>query len=444
MGRTAAAASPSVSPAERPVVRLQLSVLDGGLFPGQAYPLVPGQVLGLTRDPAPPISRIHCRILCVEDGLRLLDRALTGRTWVNGTRLAAGEARFLRPGDVLRVALFEARLEPAPEPDWLHWNDGTVLRIAERIAAEQDHASLPILADALEEAGCTNPDLLTHCRNPRSTFRLACLTDFLQGKSASSPWRPAVQAILSDIHANLEALEAVLEDIAGQQVDEIFCLGDVFGYGPNPIECLDLVWASCRTPLLGNHDQALMFDPDGFGQVAERAIFWQRAQLEAPHDSPENRERRWAYLADWPRLHREEGTLFVHGSPSNPLTEYVFPEDIYNPRKMERIFGLIERCCFAGHTHLPGVFTRESEGTYSFFAPEELDYAHRLDHRKTLVNVGSVGQPRDNDGRACYILFDGESIRFRRIDYDIDTTIRKIYDIPDLENFLGDRLREGH
>ena len=75
--------------------------------------------------------------------------------------------------------------------------------------------------------------------------------------------------------------------------------------------------------------------------------------------------------------------------------------------------------------------------------PEEVDYVYRLDGRKTLCNVGSVGQPRDGDWRACYVLLDGETIRFRRVEYDIDTTVKKIYDIPDLDNFLGDRLREG-
>jgi diadenosine tetraphosphatase ApaH/serine/threonine PP2A family protein phosphatase len=381
----------------------------------------------------------------VENGLRLLVRAPASGTWVNETPLAAGEARFLRPGDVLRVGVIEARLQPVPDPAWLHWNGGTVLRIAERIAAEQDCASLPILADALEEAGCADSDLLTRCRNPQPAYRLACLADFLQGKTDTSPWRPGIRAILSDIHANLEALEAVLEDIAVQQVDEIFCLGDVFGYGPNPVECLDLVWASCRLTLLGNFDQATLFDPDGFetAHAARTAILWHRDLLETSSGTPESRERRWRYLTDWPRQHHEEGVLFVHGSPRNPLNEYFFPEDIYNPRKMDANFALIERCCFQGHTHVPGVFTREAEGTYSFFAPEELNYIHRLDHRKTLVNVGSVGQPRDGDERACYVLFDGDTIRFRRIDYDIDTTVEKIYDIPDLENFLGDRLREG-
>jgi diadenosine tetraphosphatase ApaH/serine/threonine PP2A family protein phosphatase len=111
---------------------------------------------------------------------------------------------------------------------------------------------------------------------------------------------------------------------------------------------------------------------------------------------------------------------------------------------MERIFALVERYCFQGHTHVPGVFVEQApDDLYQFHSPEEVGHAWRLDGRKTLCNVGSVGQPRDGDPRACYVLLDGDSIRFRRVEYDIETTIKKIYSIPDLENFLGDRLRDG-
>jgi predicted phosphodiesterase len=247
-----------------------------------------------------------------------------------------------------------------------------------------------------------------------------------------------VKAIISDIHSNLEALQAVLEDIASQNIKEIYCLGDVVGYGPNPRECVDKVM-QCKIVLLGNHDQGAMFDPEGFNPPAERAIFWTRNQLEAPVDSRQARERRWEFLADRPRTHRENSFLFVHGSARNPLNEYVFPEDIYNQRKMERIFALVDRYCFQGHTHVPGIFTENLE----FHSPEDVDYTYQLDGRKTLCNVGSVGQPRDADWRACYITLDGQTIRYRRVEYDIETTIQKIYDVPELENFLGDRLRDG-
>ena len=247
-----------------------------------------------------------------------------------------------------------------------------------------------------------------------------------------------MKAIISDIHSTLEALQAVLADIQTHNVTEIYCLGDVVGYGPNPRECVDLVM-KCRLVLLGNHDQGAMFDPDGFNQPAERAIFWTRDQLEAPSENRPLKERRWEFLAERPRQVREDGMLFVHGSARNPLNEYVFPEDIYNQRKMERIFALVERYCFQGHTHVPGIFTEAG----SFLSPEELDYAYQLDGSKTLCNVGSVGQPRDGDWRACYVLLDGDTIRYRRVEYDVETTVQKIYEVEELDNFLGDRLRQG-
>jgi len=252
-----------------------------------------------------------------------------------------------------------------------------------------------------------------------------------------------VKAIISDIHSNFEALQAVLKDIEKYAVTEIYCLGDVVGYGPNPRECIDLVM-QCKVVLLGNHDQGAMFDPEGFNPPAERAIFWTREQLESAPESRQTRERRWEFLAERPRTFRENGYLYVHGSARNPLNEYVFPEDIYNQRKMERIFALVDKYCFQGHTHVPGIFTEQSpEDLYQFASPEEVEYCHRLDDRKTLCNVGSVGQPRDGDWRACYVLLDDNTINYRRVEYDVEAVIKKIYAVPDLENFLGDRLRDG-
>ena len=293
------------------------------------------------------------------------------------------------------------------------------------------------------------------------------------------------RALISDIHGNLEALEVVLEDIKAQGIEEIFCLGDIIGYGPNPRECIDRVMGNCQITLLGNHDQGAMFDPDGFNIGAERAIFWTREQLENPSDRSNN-EKRWEFLGMLPRSHRQDSFLFVHGSPRNPLSEYIFPEDIYNHRKMERLFQLVEKYCFQGHTHVPGVFT---EG-YQFYAPEEIDNEYTLGEGKVMINVGSVGQPRDGDPRACYVILeDGQGVpaaeaeapptvdfatvsemdsdlddpdteervayptrpapsgpvrvTFRRLPYDHETTIQKIYAISELEPFLGDRLRQG-
>lgn len=246
------------------------------------------------------------------------------------------------------------------------------------------------------------------------------------------------RALISDIHSNLEGLEAVLADIERQGVTEVYCLGDIVGYGPNPCECIDLVM-KCNLCILGNHDQGALFDPEGFNSGAERAIFWTREQLESPRGDPEQNAKRWDFLGELPRNKREDGFLFVHGSARNPLNEYVFPEDIYNQRKMEKIFSLIERYCFQGHTHVPGVFTQ----SLNFYSPEELGYQYKLGSEKTMVNVGSVGQPRDGDPRACYVLLDDELVQFRRVDYPFEKTIQKIYDTPELDNFLGDRLRDG-
>jgi diadenosine tetraphosphatase ApaH/serine/threonine PP2A family protein phosphatase len=135
----------------------------------------------------------------------------------------------------------------------------------------------------------------------------------------------------------------------------------------------------------------------------------------------------------------EGSTLYVHGSARNPLNEYVFPEDIYNKRKLEKIFALVPQYAFQGHTHVPGVFTASP----SFFSPEELGNEYRLGEEKAMINVGSVGQPRDGDRRACYVVLEDDVVRFRRIEYPFEKTISKIYDIPDLDNFLGDRLRDG-
>jgi diadenosine tetraphosphatase ApaH/serine/threonine PP2A family protein phosphatase len=227
-----------------------------------------------------------------------------------------------------------------------------------------------------------------------------------------------MKAILSDIHANLEALNAVLDDIARHPVETIYCLGDTVGYGPNPRECLDLVREHCAIALMGNHDLAILHHPPDFNPVAESAVYWTRAQLEDPVPTPEAGDKRWTFLERLLCRHEEGGLMFVHASPCDPIMEYVFPQDTSKRWMMRRLFAEVERCCFQGHTHVPGVFVDPGE----FFSPEELDGSFRLGERKVLCNVGSVGQPRDGDLRACYVLLDGDIIRFRRVEYDWQTT----------------------
>jgi len=263
-----------------------------------------------------------------------------------------------------------------------------------------------------------------------------------------------MQAILSDIHGNLEALTAVLADIALFDVKRIICLGDTVGYGPNPIECLEIVRERCGLALCGEQDRAIFMD-DFSGwtpHAAVGAIRLAQARLRLPEQAELLR-----YLDGLQPSQHEGSRLYVHGSARDPLTDYLFPEDVYNPRKLERIFDLILHVCFCGHTHVPGVITdsgwrfdpktarreRVGDGVHEWHQPEGDDWAFTLDERLAVVNVGSVGQPRDGDPRAGYVLADGVHLRFRRVPYDVDATVRKIHAIPDLEDFLGDRLREG-
>jgi diadenosine tetraphosphatase ApaH/serine/threonine PP2A family protein phosphatase len=196
---------------------------------------------------------------------------------------------------------------------------------------------------------------------------------------------------------------------------------------------------TCKVCLLGNHDQGALFDPEGFNTGAERAIFWTRDQLEGTGGPEEAVTQRWDFLGELPRVYRDDPWLYVHGSPRNPINEYVFPEDIYNQKKMEKLFGLIPQGCFQGHTHVPGVFT----SGLNFLSPEDSNYCFDVGDEKFMINVGSVGQPRDGDNRSCYVIQDQNRVTFRRVEYNHNGTARKIYDTPDLDDFLGDRLREG-
>lgn len=224
------------------------------------------------------------------------------------------------------------------------------------------------------------------------------------------------RALISDIHGNFEALTAVLAKINSLDVDEIFCLGDVIGYGPDPVKCLDSVMENCNLTILGNHDQAAIFDPEGFNPVALRAIFWTRQQLEIDNSDPERSDRRWDFLGELPRRHDEGEWLFVHGSPRDPTNEYVFPEHIYDKNKMTALLNRFEQYCFQGHTHIPGLFSESG----SFTPPEQADMFFRLGPEKAMINVGSVGQPRDDNPKACFCVLDTDekTVQFYRVDYD--------------------------
>jgi len=219
----------------------------------------------------------------------------------------------------------------------------------------------------------------------------------------------ARRAIISDIHSNLLALEAVLADIRTQNVDGIVCLGDICGYGPQPIECIELVRGAAMWTLMGNHDEALFVDPKDFGKNARLAVEWQKRILEPPLESTQVQEDRWFWLQNLQPRRVEDNVLFVHASPREPLYEYVLREDFLDEgmgpsEKAKELFAATEWLCFCGHSHRPGVVSED----YRWYRPEELTAGTHILKRgqKTIVNVGSVGQPRDAITAACYCIFD--------------------------------------
>jgi predicted phosphodiesterase len=247
-------------------------------------------------------------------------------------------------------------------------------------------------------------------------------------------------AVLSDIHGNLEALQAVLADAEAHGVSAIYCLGDTVGYGPNPVECVrrSQDW---ELVLRGYCDETALAEEEPGGWSATSAlasIRWARERL-----LEENRASLLNYLASRPFTASVDDFLFVHGTPRHPINEYLVPEYIYHPRKLDRVAECFEIYCFCGHTHVPGVFVTSGTEKWEYHSVEEIDHVWRLNARKTIVNVGSVGQPHDGDWRACYALVDDGDITFRRVEYDVETTVKKIYDNPRLADFQGDRLREG-
>lgn len=276
-------------------------------------------------------------------------------------------------------------------------------------------------------------------------------------------------ALISDIHANLEALQTVLADIDRRidttKGDQIWNLGDIIGYGPNPVECADLVARRCRWSLLGNHDYGVLYEPTNFNAVAERAAYWTREQFEAESARDQaGAVKRWEFLGKL-RVRVSEGPfLCVHGTPRRPINEYLFPEDAESsPGKMADIFKRIKGSgadyCLVGHTHVPGVFTEDGDfyfakemtnQTWEFkvtqaaSAPagesDSSDAPEGPRPERLIINPGSVGQPRDLDPRASYAIIDADEMRdaqgqthirprtvqFFRLDYDINATRSKI------------------
>jgi predicted phosphodiesterase len=234
-------------------------------------------------------------------------------------------------------------------------------------------------------------------------------------------------AILSDIHSNLEALEAALKYIDENNVDKIFCLGDIVGYGPNPNECVEIITDVCERIIIGNHDHAVLglTSIEYFNDFAKISTTWTAKKISA-----ENRD----CLAGLEFTFQNDQYTLVHATPSEPAQwHYILSEnDAYH-----EFSSFEQHVCFIGHSHFPIVFSKKG-----FSREKKLKLEKR---NKYIVNVGSIGQPRDGNPKTCFCIYNPERnfIEYIRLDYDIAKTREKIIK-EGLPVFLADRLTRGY
>jgi len=238
-------------------------------------------------------------------------------------------------------------------------------------------------------------------------------------------------AVITDIHANVEALTVVLRDIEARGADKIVCLGDLVGYNANPNECVEEMRNRQIPCVMGNHDAVAcgIEEPWGFNEVARHAAIWTRETLT---------DDNIAFLRETPENQRVQGDfLGVHGSPQD-RDMYLFSwAEVYAQFQYLDAFGV--KSCFFGHTHFPGIYNEEG-----LCSGDEKGRFLLNDNNRFFINPGSVGQPRDNDPRAAYLLYDTDAslIHFIRLEYDISKAADKILR-SGLPKFLADRLMLG-
>jgi diadenosine tetraphosphatase ApaH/serine/threonine PP2A family protein phosphatase len=285
-------------------------------------------------------------------------------------------------------------------------------------------------------------------------------------------------AIISDLHANVPAIETALSDARARGAERFVCLGDMVGYGADPCFALDWVMKLCvpdphdperdsgAPPLApgiclrGNHEEALLESAADFNPKAKAAIEWTREEL-----LRRGQAGGCDYFDFIDRLaaidaHSDEVAMFAHGSPRDPVREYMLPRDVQNQDKMEQNFAAMDRdVCFVGHSHVPAVYYSDGrifrpQGTAG---PYDLGLSDAEPGERgpgaagsregakirAIVNVGSVGQPRDGDPRLSYVLFDGRAITFVRLDYDHAAAAAAIRAVKELPEYLAERLALG-
>lgn len=237
-------------------------------------------------------------------------------------------------------------------------------------------------------------------------------------------------AVLGDIHSNLEALKTVLADARNEGVEEFFCTGDVVGYNACPHECLEIVRSLGCPVVKGNHDHYVASERDlsDFNPHAAAVVEWTRGQLS---------DEELAYLRDLPFSVTKMGMTLVHSTMDKPENfGYVFD----NFQAETNFIYQKTLLCFHGHTHCPMIYEKHMSGVFRI-DPQDFKLAPG---RKYFINVGSVGQPRDGDPRAAYVIYDTaeRTVRFRRLEYDIAAAQARIR-AAGLPDRLADRLALG-
>jgi predicted phosphodiesterase len=236
-------------------------------------------------------------------------------------------------------------------------------------------------------------------------------------------------AVISDVHANFEALEAVLKDIKKRKGEGILFLGDAVGYGPNPNECLEMLRDNCKVLLAGNHDWAAIgrTDIEYFNEYAKAAILWTREVLT-------EKSRKFIGTLSVRKKLKKENMLLVHSTPKEP-DAWHYLLTLWDAEINFHYFD--ERICILGHSHLPFVIERLPSG-------EMITYNHKAnlgENERYIVNAGSVGQPRDRDPRACYALVNDDKVEFVRVEYNREKTQDKMHNaglpLPLIERLSG-------
>lgn len=237
--------------------------------------------------------------------------------------------------------------------------------------------------------------------------------------------------IFADIHSNLEALNSIIEAYKNEAIDRYLCVGDVVGYAANPKECVEKIKAMAMITVAGNHDWASvnLFSIDNLNPIAQEAVFWTKGNLD---------EESKYFLESLKLVYKNEDLTLVHGTLDNPR-DFNYMTDGYIAE--ETFIKLETSICFIGHAHIPGIFIKGDNEGILYRQDDAVDI--KMENRY-IINVGSVGQPRDGDPRACYCIYDTEKkeVQIKRAEYDMQATRKKII-AAGLPASLGDRLIIG-